>query len=205
MEFPKNFKNLRKLGVRNIAQYSAANLPFPAFFSTDIHFFHTICHVYRSVWPAREAKPRFGSALVRSAHDSETRLLEFCKHQQKKAQHRESIPSPNTYQKSYHKEQFGSQDVPMCFRELIRVFVSDCRVSVKQIWPLTISTEPEEEIGKFERFSAKTYMLFTDREVRIEKNVAQGLECTDRGLQPRPPCIQDRGQSFFLIRTDQGR
>ena len=136
---------------------------------------------------------------------SDTRLLEFCKHQQKKAQHRESIPSPNTYQKSYHKEQFGSQDVPMCFRELIRVFVSDCRVSVKQIWPLTISTESEEEIGKFGRFSAKTYMLFTDREVRIEKNVAQGLECTDRGLQPRPPCIQDRGQSFFLIRTDQGR
>ena len=28
-----------------------------------------IDHVYRSVWPAREAKPRFGAALVRSAHD----------------------------------------------------------------------------------------------------------------------------------------
>ena len=28
MEVPKN---LRKLGVRNIAQYSAANVPFPAF------------------------------------------------------------------------------------------------------------------------------------------------------------------------------
>ena len=24
---------------------------------------HTIRHVYRSVWPAREAKPRFGAAL----------------------------------------------------------------------------------------------------------------------------------------------
>ena len=75
MEVPKNFKDLRKLGVRNIAQYSAANVPFPAFFSTDIHFFHTIRHVYRSVWPAREAKPRFGATLVRSAHDCETHLL----------------------------------------------------------------------------------------------------------------------------------
>ena len=28
---------------------------------------HTIRHVYRSVWPAREAKPRFGTAFVRSA------------------------------------------------------------------------------------------------------------------------------------------
>ena len=25
---------------------------------------HTIRHVYRSVWPTREAKPRFGAALV---------------------------------------------------------------------------------------------------------------------------------------------
>ena len=38
MEVPKNFKDLRKLGVRNIAQYSAANVPFPVFLSTDIHF-----------------------------------------------------------------------------------------------------------------------------------------------------------------------
>ena len=76
MEVPKNFKDLRKLGLRNIAQYSAANVPFPAFsFSTDIHFFHTVRHVYRSVWPAREAKPRFGAALARSAHDCETRLF----------------------------------------------------------------------------------------------------------------------------------
>ena len=36
--------------------------------TTDI--LHTIRHVYRSVWPAREAKPRFGAALERSAHDS---------------------------------------------------------------------------------------------------------------------------------------
>ena len=36
---------------------------------------HTICHVYRSVWPAREAKPRFGDALEHSVHDCETHLL----------------------------------------------------------------------------------------------------------------------------------
>ena len=35
---------------------------------------HTIRHVYKSVWPAREAKPRFGAALERSAQDCETRL-----------------------------------------------------------------------------------------------------------------------------------
>ena len=32
MEVLKNFKDLRKLGLRNIAQYSVANMPFPAFF-----------------------------------------------------------------------------------------------------------------------------------------------------------------------------
>ena len=51
-------------------------MPFPVvFFPPDIHLFHTIRHVYRSVWPAREVKPRFGAALVRSAHDCETGLL----------------------------------------------------------------------------------------------------------------------------------
>ena len=44
MEVPKN-------GVGNIAQYSTSNVPFPAFFSTDIHFFHTVRHVYMtSLW-----------------------------------------------------------------------------------------------------------------------------------------------------------
>ena len=33
MEVLKNFKDLQKLGVRNIAQYSAANVLFPVFFS----------------------------------------------------------------------------------------------------------------------------------------------------------------------------
>ena len=44
------------------------------FFPTDIHFFHTIRHVYRSHRPAREAKPRLGATLVRSAHDCEIGL-----------------------------------------------------------------------------------------------------------------------------------
>ena len=73
MEVLKNFKDLRKLGLRNIALYSEENVPFPAFFPTDIHFFHTIRHVYRSMWPAREGKPHFGAALERSAHDCGTR------------------------------------------------------------------------------------------------------------------------------------
>ena len=29
--------------------------------------FHTICHVYRNVWPARDAKPCFGAVLIHSA------------------------------------------------------------------------------------------------------------------------------------------
>ena len=41
--------------------------------TTDI--LHTLRHVYRRVWPAREAKPRFGAALEHSAHDCKTRLF----------------------------------------------------------------------------------------------------------------------------------
>ena len=36
---------------------------------------HYIRHVYRSMWPTREAKPRFGTTLEPSAHDCETHLL----------------------------------------------------------------------------------------------------------------------------------
>ena len=39
-------------------------------------------------------------------------------------------------------------------------------------------------------------MLFTNREVRIEKNFAQGLECTD---------LTRLRAKFSLIWTDQGR
>ena len=37
----------------------------------------TTRHVYRSVWLAREAKPRSGATLVRSAHDCKIGLLTF--------------------------------------------------------------------------------------------------------------------------------
>ena len=51
MEVPKNFKDLWKHGIQNIAQYSGTNMsrmPFPTFFPTYIHFFHTFCqHVAR--------------------------------------------------------------------------------------------------------------------------------------------------------------
>ena len=36
---------------------------------------HTVRPVYWSMWPAREAKPRFGAALEPSVHDCETCLL----------------------------------------------------------------------------------------------------------------------------------
>ena len=39
---------------------------------------HTIRHVYRSMWPAREAKPRSGVTRERSTHDCETRLYLNC-------------------------------------------------------------------------------------------------------------------------------
>ena len=51
MEFPNNFKDLRKLGVRNIALYSAANV---SFFSIYTHFFHTLRHVDRRA-PAKRS------------------------------------------------------------------------------------------------------------------------------------------------------
>ena len=36
---------------------------------------HTVRYVYRSVWPARETKLRFGTALERSAHDQWNSLI----------------------------------------------------------------------------------------------------------------------------------
>ena len=39
---------------------------------------HTIHHVYRSMWPSREAKPRFGAALICSTHEYETCLFIAC-------------------------------------------------------------------------------------------------------------------------------
>ena len=79
MGVPKNFQDLRKLGVRNIAHYSAANVLFSALLLLLL-LFHL--HSFLPDYPpclqkrvaATEAKPRFGAALVRSAHDCETGL-----------------------------------------------------------------------------------------------------------------------------------
>ena len=59
MEVPKNFKDLQKLGVRNIARYSAANVPFPAFLQPT--FTSSILSAMFTIYivaPASEAKPR---------------------------------------------------------------------------------------------------------------------------------------------------
>ena len=74
MEVLKNFKDLQKLGVRNIAQYSAANVLFPVFFFPTDFTSSILSAMFTGVWPAREIKPRFGAALVRSAHACETRV-----------------------------------------------------------------------------------------------------------------------------------
>ena len=79
MKVLKNFKDLRKLGLQDIAHYSAAQKTCRFLrFSTGIHFSHAIRHVYRNVWPTGEDRPRFGAARVRSAHACETRLLISC-------------------------------------------------------------------------------------------------------------------------------
>ena len=71
MEVPKNFKDLRKLGVRNIVNAVQCSKRV----NSCVHFFHTLRHIYGSVWPTREAKPRFGTVLVRCAHVCETGLF----------------------------------------------------------------------------------------------------------------------------------
>ena len=43
--------------------------------SPTTDFLHTVRHVYRSLWPIREAKPRSGATRERSAHDCETRIF----------------------------------------------------------------------------------------------------------------------------------
>ena len=78
-EVPKKFKDLRKVGVRNIVQCSAVQQTCNLL---RVFFFHRHSllpyyrHVCRSVWPAREAKPRFGAVLECSAHQHETCLFE---------------------------------------------------------------------------------------------------------------------------------
>ena len=55
MEVLKNFKDLQKLGIRNVVQCTKQTCHF-LHFPTHIHF-HTIPRVYTRDWPAREAKP----------------------------------------------------------------------------------------------------------------------------------------------------
>ena len=59
IEVPKNFQDLRKLGVRNIAENSAANVRFlcPTFTSSIL----SEQHMARR---ARKSKPRFGARYV---------------------------------------------------------------------------------------------------------------------------------------------
>ena len=54
---PKDFKDLRKLGVRNIAQYSAANGPFPAFSPNYIHFIHLSAMSTGASGPPEKLRP----------------------------------------------------------------------------------------------------------------------------------------------------
>ena len=70
MEVPKNFKDLQKVGVRNIAQYNAAYVPFLAF----IHR-HSLLPHYPPCLQERLAK--LSLALVsRSNVDCETSVSE---------------------------------------------------------------------------------------------------------------------------------
>ena len=70
MEVP-NFKDLlQKTWHTKYSAVKHMKRSIPSLlFSTRIRFFHSLRYVYRSVWPVREAKPRFGAALVRSTHD----------------------------------------------------------------------------------------------------------------------------------------
>ena len=75
MEVPKNFKDLRKLGLRNIALYSVANMPFPELFS----HLHSLLPYYPPCLQERVVRQistslRFG-AFADSVHDCEGRLL----------------------------------------------------------------------------------------------------------------------------------
>ena len=75
MAVPKNFKDLRRTGVRNIAQYSAANVPFPAFFQTTF-----TSSILSAMFTGACGPPeKLGLALVPRSYvlrmDCETRLL----------------------------------------------------------------------------------------------------------------------------------
>ena len=49
MEVQKNFKDLRKLGIRNIAQYIAASVHFPRFFFSLLPSFPSSAKIYEKL------------------------------------------------------------------------------------------------------------------------------------------------------------
>ena len=57
-------KSLEFLGT-SITSLDPETVQLPAFY--------TLRHVYKSMWPTREAKPHFEATLVHSAHDCDTR------------------------------------------------------------------------------------------------------------------------------------
>ena len=76
MEVLKNFKDLRKRGMGNFAQYSAANVPFPAFFPlTSTSSILSAMFAGACGPPEKLIKPCFGATLICSVHDCETCLL----------------------------------------------------------------------------------------------------------------------------------
>ena len=72
MGVPKNFKDLQKLGVGNITQYSAANVPYPVFFPHR----HSLL-MFAGVWPPEKLIVTLvpPGASCNPAHDCETCLL----------------------------------------------------------------------------------------------------------------------------------
>ena len=54
---------------------SSLGLPSPLWIQKQSKYLHAIHHAYWSMWPTREAKPGFATALKCSAHDCETCLL----------------------------------------------------------------------------------------------------------------------------------
>ena len=75
MEVQKNLEGFVKTWHMKYSAEQHSKCAISCFF-----FLCTIPHVYRDVWPTREAKPHFGARLVHSVHDCETGLYQL--HQQ---------------------------------------------------------------------------------------------------------------------------
>ena len=57
MDYPQELQGFAKTWRTKYTAVQHSKRAIFCVFSTGIHFFHTVRHVYRSVWPAREAKP----------------------------------------------------------------------------------------------------------------------------------------------------